>query len=215
MKDLLNFDSPFMRGLSKVGTVVILNFFWLLFSLPILTFGAATTAYMKMLFNMREGKTSRIKDFWNAFKENFGKATLIELILILFLEIAFSIRFIPMIAGVQGAVTYVFFGLFIAITFAVLFMGQYVFGITAFYESRVPQTLRNAFLLALESPLRSFLQSFLIALPFLFYVIDPNLALKTLLGWMLVYPCISAWIISGSALKKFRQRTPKEEEKEE
>lgn len=60
----------------------------------------------------------------------------------------------------------------------------------------------------MESPLQSFLQAILIALPVLAYVTSPNFVLKTLFLWLLVYPCIAAWIISGSALKKFRARTP-------
>ena len=67
-------DSPLYKFISTFWVVVKLNFFWLLFSLPIVTIGASTTAAFAVGLKMADGSEGYIfQAFWAAFKENWKK----------------------------------------------------------------------------------------------------------------------------------------------
>ena len=203
MKEFFRFDSPFMRALSRAGSALILSFLWVLCSLPLLTLGASTTAYFRMMFNLREEKPCGIKDFFRAFCKNVKDGTLVWLLLILILETAFLIRFAATLFVLQEYLRYFLFGLFIALLLVWLFMVQYAFAITAYYKSTPFQALRNSFLLSMEDPLGSFLGAGLLILPLLCYLIFPNSVLNGLLLWVTVYPAAVGYLLSGRIYKKF------------
>lgn len=205
MKDFFKFDSPFMMALSRAGSAIILGILWVLCSLPLLTLGASTTAYFRMLFNLREEKPCRIKDFSKAFLANLKDGSLVWLLLILILEIAFLIRFAATASVLQEYFRYFLFGMFIALLLAWLFMVQYAFAITAYYKNTPFQTLRNAFLLSMEDPLGSFLGAGMLILPLLYYLVSPNSVLNNLLIWATVYPAAVGYFLSGRIYKKFKK----------
>ena len=45
MKRIFDIDSPLMNGLMKIGDCICLSALWLLFSLPVVTIGASSTAH--------------------------------------------------------------------------------------------------------------------------------------------------------------------------
>ena len=80
----LRYDSPLMVFISKVTDFIILNFLWVICSIPLVTIGAATTAkYTIAMRILRNEESPVIKPFFVAFKENFAQATKIWLILML------------------------------------------------------------------------------------------------------------------------------------
>lgn len=81
MGQIFNLDNPVWNFMSKVADLVILNFLVILFSLPVVTAGAAWTAMHFVTIRMAN-KEERyvIKDFWRSFKQNFKQATAIWLI---------------------------------------------------------------------------------------------------------------------------------------
>ena len=76
--NLFEFDSPFMNFLSKAVSYMLVCLLCLLFSLPVITAGAAFTAsyYVGMKLIRDEG-TGFLKPFINSFKENFKQSTAI------------------------------------------------------------------------------------------------------------------------------------------
>ena len=54
---MLRYDGPVIRYLAKAGDMILLNVLWVLCSLPIVTFGAATAAahYVALKFVRDEG----------------------------------------------------------------------------------------------------------------------------------------------------------------
>ncbi len=56
--------------------MVILNFLYILFCLPVITAGAATSALYYATVRMADGTFNQpLKDFWNGFKDNFRAVT--------------------------------------------------------------------------------------------------------------------------------------------
>ena len=74
-------DNPLMIWLRKITDYMILGFFWLVISLPVVTFGASTTAMLvtgEKVIRKEEGKLFSV--FWTCFRKEFRQATLLWLL---------------------------------------------------------------------------------------------------------------------------------------
>ena len=81
MNKLFGMDSPLMVALMKIGDLLCLSVLWLVFSLPIFTIGASSTAlYAAVFYCLRRNEAGVWKHFWKAFRENFKRSTLAWLI---------------------------------------------------------------------------------------------------------------------------------------
>ena len=77
MKTLLDIDNPVIRFIIKIFDCMVLSVLWAVFSLPIITMGAASTAlYSAVYHHIRMEEGYLWKSFWTAFKENFKRSTL-------------------------------------------------------------------------------------------------------------------------------------------
>ena len=86
MGKIFDLDSPVMRFLSRMADLMILNLLMTVCCLPVFTIGAANTAMHYVMLKMVRGEEGYIvKDFFKSFKMNFKQATVIWLIMILFI----------------------------------------------------------------------------------------------------------------------------------
>lgn len=84
MSGLFNADGKLFRFFDQVANCVILSLFWVAFSLPIITIGASTSALYYAMHNaVKLNAGHLIPTFWKGFKENFKKATILWVILLL------------------------------------------------------------------------------------------------------------------------------------
>ncbi|MBO0603490.1 YesL family protein [Sporosarcina sp. E16_3] len=83
MKNLFEMEGPIFRFSSRIGQLMVLNGIFILFSLPIITIGASSTALysvtLKMVRNEDEGVYN---GFIQAFKKNLKQSTLIWIVLL-------------------------------------------------------------------------------------------------------------------------------------
>ncbi len=69
-------DSPVIAFLNKATDLILLNFLWILCSLPVITAGAATAAmYYVCITSIRCGDGYVAKRFFQSFKQNFRQIT--------------------------------------------------------------------------------------------------------------------------------------------
>jgi uncharacterized membrane protein YesL len=80
MRGLFSPDNPVIRFLAKLGYIWILNFLWLVTSLPIFTIGASTTALIYSCMKLHGEEGYLVKNYFHSFRENFRQATMIWLI---------------------------------------------------------------------------------------------------------------------------------------
>lgn len=81
---ILNPDSEFMLAVGKIADYVILNLLCLLFSLPVVTAGAAMSAKFYVSMKMIRGEEPPVcKAFLKSFRENFKQATGIWMVALL------------------------------------------------------------------------------------------------------------------------------------
>ncbi len=83
MNLFFNIDSKILRALSKLGDIILVSLLWLLFSIPIFTIGPSTTAlYYTCVKVIRYDRNYVWQSFWKSFKENFGNATILWLVMV-------------------------------------------------------------------------------------------------------------------------------------
>lgn len=95
MGRLFDTDNIVWRFLGRVADLVILNFLFLLCSIPIVTIGASWTALYSVTLKAVKNEESYIaKGFLEGFKENFKQSTIAWLVILLVGTVLFvDIRF--------------------------------------------------------------------------------------------------------------------------
>lgn len=88
--DFLKIDSPFMVRFQRMCDYFYLGVLWMIASLPIVTFGAATTAMLQTAeFSIHKEGGKVFTPFWRYFKQEFKQATLLWIIQLPLLAILF------------------------------------------------------------------------------------------------------------------------------
>ena len=141
MGALFNPDSPLMDGLNQLLDLVLLSLLWLIFSIPIVTMGASTTAlYYTVTKVIRYRRGYPAREFWSAFKSNLKQSTLVWLFLLL---LAAALSFDRALCGQSEAAIQSFLGY----VFGILELLAAAYGLYALaYIARFKQTLRGIFL---------------------------------------------------------------------
>ena len=77
MKQLFDLNNPVMRFIIKLFDCMLLSVLWVVFSLPVFTMGAASTAlYSAVYHHIRREEDYLWHSFYSAFRENFKRSTL-------------------------------------------------------------------------------------------------------------------------------------------
>lgn len=158
MSNAFNPDGGFMSGFSKVVDTLILAILWLICCIPVVTVGAASTglyyAYHKAI---RQDGGYACKRFFKAFGSNFKQATVIWLILMVFLTLsAFTCYLLAIMrqslpaAGIVMAMGMVIIGFTVVLCL-------YVFPYQARFENTVANVMKNSAVLAVANAPRSLL----------------------------------------------------------
>ena len=208
MNRIFGMDSPLVETLMKVGDCLCLSVLWLVFSLPVFTIGASSTAlYATVHACFRRSEAGIWKHFWNAFRENFKRSTiawLIELVIIAVLILDTVIfRSIRLTGDVMGNLYWAaLFLVLIALTWT-----AYVAAYAARFNGTVKGILYYGFLLLRVHPLKALLNLLEIA---------AGLALCLMVPFMILFtPAAVCWMNNISIEKIFRlHMQPEDLEKE-
>jgi len=145
-----NPKSAGIRFLTAICKLIIVNFLFLLTSVPIITLGASTTALYRITIAILAGDNpSVLKDYMKAFKDNFLKATGL-----LFLYVALAAFFLFEIYMVNNMMEesmrwcsyFAYFFLFVIFSSA-----TYAFPLLAWFEESFKQILKNSVLIAVTN----------------------------------------------------------------
>ncbi len=192
---LFSLESKLYKGLSFFASVLLLNFCWILFSLPIITVGASTLAAYSVVFKMLENKEGYVfKDFWKGFKENWKQGTVLWLItLVAIYGFYLDVQILKTDPGIPVIVASIV--AFVLVAFSLI----YAYPLAARYENKVFFHIKNSFLLSVSYLGRTF---FLVLI--LFTEIGVFLwNTHTLIFLVLVGPAVLIYSVAGSAKKIF------------
>ena len=150
MGKIFDYDNNFFAGISKVSDTIILNFLFVICSIPIVTIGASTTAlYCVSMKSTRDEEVYAVKEFFKQFKQNFKESTIIWLILLLvasFIGLDFYMCSLMSNSMLSTAFKFIFTLIIIVIGFIVV----YVFPLVARFENSIKNTLMNAVLMSIK-----------------------------------------------------------------
>lgn len=143
-----NWDNKFFQALGKLVDCMALSALWLVCSLPIVTFGASTSAlYYAIHKSVRGNRGYMTKNFFHAFTKGFKQSTLSWLILLvvqIVLGMDAYITFQTLKTGNKMGVFFYFF--LIMIVFSIIW-ACYLFPYAARFEDGVKATMKNALLM--------------------------------------------------------------------
>lgn len=199
-------DSPLYKFISTFWEIVKLNFFWLIFSLPVVTIGASTTAAFSVGLKMSDGSEGYVfKAFWEAFKENWKKGIPLGLLNLLIAYAAYldfelfnKLEGNPFICLVMGILAMV-----IGVTG---FM--YAYALLARYENSFINTIKNSFEIYTRYFGRSVAMTLIVALELAVMFWNTT----TMYFMILIGPACIIYTISAGTLYIFKDIERKEKE---
>ena len=183
-----------MRALSDLSTLVFLNIFTLIFSIPIVTAGAALAAMHYVIIEMIEERGGGLPgEYWKRFKENLKNATPVWLILLA--AVLFLYADYRLIGGGQLGLPRVMLIPIYAGLFVVAAIYVYVIPLTARFVYSTGAAFKNAAILAVAYFPRTIIMiAFSAVIPFLLFNVTRLLPLFFLLGISLpAYFCALAY----------------------
>lgn len=171
MKNIFNVNNIFFKFMGRLSDLMILNFTWILFSIPIVTIGASTTALYTVSLNLINGSEEYIlKDYLRSFKDNFKKSTIIWLTMLLLSIILISnLLFWPRF---KSLLSFVIMVPVLFLSFILLMTISYIFSIASISSTSLINTCKLSFFLSIKnlpySLIMVIINLIFIAIPLLF-----------------------------------------------
>ena len=173
IRAFLSNESRFGRLMTHVGIVVAANLLFVLFSLPLVTGGAALAAlYHTMLKTLRgNGAVNPFRAFWTGFRTNFRQATWVWLGALAFAVLVWAdLRITAAAGGTLAALRYPLY----ALCLAVALLLAYFFPTLAAFDAPVPGLLRSSFFFAAKKPWKALVILFFDLFPLYLTASDPQ-----------------------------------------
>ena len=145
MWNLFNQEHLIGRTLTRIVDLVILNIVYLLFCLPIVTIGAATSALYYVTVRMADQTyVSPVRDFWKGFRNNFRAITPIWLAALLYgtcLAVVFRMNGLRIWGSGHAGWIYVAVVLIAAL---LVMLCEWIFALQMRFENTRKELLKNA-----------------------------------------------------------------------
>lgn len=153
MGGFFNLDGNFSKFGNMLADIIILSFLWFLFSLPIFTIGASTTALFFVVTRRISNKEGYLfKDFYTSFKREFRQATVVWLfILVVGCVLIFNITNIESIFKIlpnSSIVKFIYSSLQYCLIIELCFFSVFVFPLLSRFSFTIKSLFFNAFFMA-------------------------------------------------------------------
>ena len=192
MQKLFSPDSWLMRGMSRLGDLMLLNFFFLITCIPIGTIGPAVTAMYTVCFRFgTDRERGVVRSYFAAFRENFKQGIFIWLIFLLCFVTACVNVFLFL--SLKNAAHFLFL-LFAVLALLALLIVGYAFPLLSQFNSSTKRILENALLMSIGYLPRSLLIVALNIFPFVLLLLQPYYFLAAGLIWFLFYFASAAFL---------------------
>ena len=159
--------------LRRLWDLMVLNVLWILCSLPVFTVGPATSALARVTINLVRDESEAVgKNFFLAFRRDFGKAVILGLIALAGLAIAISD--ILFAISLTGGMRIVFAIVAVLVSSIVFSYHAYIFALHAFFDNSVVGQIKNALSLAAASPVDTLMIWICFAVPVAVFLLLPR-----------------------------------------
>ena len=186
ISSLLSNDSRFGRLMTRWGIVIAANLMFIVFTLPVVTTGAALAGlYTVMLKTLRgDGVINPFVQFWRGFKINFKQATIAWILALALAAFGyFDVRICQQAEGFIRVFRYAIYALGGIALIGVI----YLYPVMAAFENTLPSLLRTGYYFALKKPLK--------LIVILFFQVFPLFLTYTDAHWRPLYAFL--WFLFG------------------
>lgn len=150
MSDFFNKNSRPMRFLSNVANIMIINLFFIISSIPIITMGAALSTSYRLIFMILEGEDVFLfRDYSRFFVSSFKNSTLIWIPTLLAMGL-FGYEVFMIATFMDQSYKWFLIPIFIVL-FAFVSLFYYAFPMTGLYKQSIKQTVKNSLILSVSN----------------------------------------------------------------
>ena len=154
-----NYDNPVWRFVGRIWDLFILNLLWVVCSIPIVTFGASTTAMYYCTLKIAKDRDSggMFTMFFHSFKDNIRQSTIIWIIMAFIGGILFfDIRFFSFYSPIHNTVIrMIIFTVTCFLILLWLFIFLYIFPIQAKFINPIKHTFKLALFMSIKHLVRT------------------------------------------------------------
>ena len=181
-----SYDGPIMSFLSRVADILMLNILTLIFSIPLITIGAATTAAHYTALKMRREEGHVWSSFWKSFKENLKQSTGIWVIFAVYWIVSvLSYNIAVQMSGAMGTLVQ---GVIMATLILSALLYAWVMPLQARFINPIKGTFKNAFYMAFKYFFRTLLMVLCNVIP---------VGSLALIFWVTGLRGLGIWLIFG------------------
>ena len=209
MDKFFNADNSVMRALSKIFDMGVLTLIYLVFCIPVITIGAATTSlYYVSAKVLRHNRSYVWTEFWRSFKMNFVQSTIMWLIMVVIsVLLVFNIQIVGITDAESSRGGYLA-GVYVAMLFIVLCISCYIFPFISRFNTKLTQIMK----LSLYCAFRHFLHTLLlIAILLAMATVVYFVMITNIIIFLLVAPGLAGFVYTFPMEHIMKKYMPKEE----
>ncbi|QJA09591.1 YesL family protein [Romboutsia sp. CE17] len=201
MINLFGIDNKFFETLEKISNIVILNFLYILFSIPIITIGASTTATYFVAMKIVQNEEGYIfRTFIKSFKENFKISTIVW-IMIMLVGGVLILDFHISNAISNSSISNIFKLILTMVSIIIIFNITYVFPIICKFDNSIKNTIINATLISIQNLPYTIIMSLLNLIPIISILFFSNylgyIAFFYIIIGYAVVSCINSFFLNN------------------
>lgn len=176
MRWIFDIENPIMHYVIKIFDCMCLSVLWLLFSIPVITAGAATTALYATIYHyIRKEEGHLWRTFWGAFRENLKRSTLLWLVVLAVAALLAVDVLVFRTMALNGEPLGKLYWLILVLCGVAVTWVVYLFAYAARFQGKVRDVLRVSITLILVHPLKTLIVFVLVAVGILLAAMVPGL----------------------------------------
>ena len=145
MGNIFNYDGALIQSVNKMVDCILLNLLWILFSIPLFTIGASTTAFYYAVNKVVRNNRGYVwKEFLSSFQSNFKQSTGVWLILLIIYGVGMMDCYVAYQFMQMGDVPQWIFVLIIVVLVLVTVWANYLFPYIARFSNTTKAIMKNA-----------------------------------------------------------------------
>lgn len=196
MRWIFDINNPIMRYVIKIFDCMCLSVLWLVMCLPIFTVGASTTAMFAVIHRyIRLEEGGLWKTFWNAFREEFKRATLCWLVALAILALLVVDALVFRTMVLKGQLLGNLYWLILLLVGIEATWLTYLFAYIDRFTGGVKDTMRFSLLMMILHPVKSLTILALVLLSGALIILAP--------GLLTIVPAACCWLCDIVAASVF------------
>lgn len=184
-------DSKFMVFCSRLVELTKINILWLLCCIPVVTAGAATAAMNWCVYQFRADEPCGGKVFFRAFRQHFGKATVLWLVILFFAVMLGLDYYIVAYMDFPGRMAVI--GLIFFLGFGLILVTGMLFPLMVQFSGTIKEMVVNAVLLSVANLPKMLLVTAMNLLPVLLMLVLPQVFFLAGFVWLICGFALMAW----------------------